>query len=298
MSHYYTYGLRLHSDVPLPELARVDAGACDVRIRLHSGPPPPDWASGPNEERLSWAEVGTFLVSEGTTVRVFLRDGVDKGLVRLPLLGPVLGTVLHQRGHVVLHASAVAMDGGVVAFVGHKGYGKSTMAAALHARGHPLVTDDLLPVELREGERPRAWPGHGRLSLWPESAKAVGKDPSRLRSLHERVSKKELPAPNGIDRRAALPLKGIYVLGRGDRLACQVLSARAAFVEVLRHSYCPRQLARFGAEALPSLFQRYTRLVETVPVHRLDRPDDLNRLPDIVQVVERSLSGVPVQAPR
>lgn len=257
------------------------------------GTPPADSASGEDLEVLAWDEVGTFLVSGGTTVRAYLHEGVEDELARLPVLGPALGTILHQRGRIVLHASAVSIDGGVVAFIGHKGYGKSTTAAALHARGHALVTDDLLPVELLEEQGPRTWPGYGRMSVWPESAKAVGSDPARLQSLHQRVRKKALPATNRIDPQKAVPLRAIYVLGRGDRPACKGLAAREAFVAILRHSYCSSQLAESDAAALPSLFQQFTQLVEAVPIRRLERTDDLKVLPALARLIEHDVKSTP-----
>ncbi len=46
------------------------------------------------------------------------------------ILGPVLGLLLRFRGITCLHASAVAIGGSVIAFVGAEGAGKSTTAAA------------------------------------------------------------------------------------------------------------------------------------------------------------------------
>jgi serine kinase of HPr protein (carbohydrate metabolism regulator) len=54
--------------------------------------------------------------------------------------------LLQQRGRLVLHASAVTVDLGVVAFMGGPGWGKSTMAAAMYARGHSIVADDVTAV--------------------------------------------------------------------------------------------------------------------------------------------------------
>lgn len=294
MAHYYSYGLRLHSDVPLPELVPVDAGACDVRIRLRSGAPPGDRDLGPDESLLAWEEVGTFRVSRGEAIAIYPHDGDDSDLIQFPLMGPVLGTLLSQRDRIVLHASAVAIRGRAVAFVGHKGFGKSTTAAALHARGHALVTDDLLPIAIDEDTGPTTWAGYARLSLWPDAVTAVGKDPSALRRLHERVRKKALPVSLGPED--ALPLDAIYVLSRDECLGIRELTPRESFLDLMRYSYCRSRLGRLEGGDLPPVFQQYTQLAEAVPVRRLDRPRDLNKLPDIVRVVEENLNRGGVQA--
>jgi hypothetical protein len=55
-----------------------------------------------------------------------------------------------QRENMILHASAVrAPDGRGIAFVGDSGWGKSSLAAALHNRGFDLVADDCLMLTVR-----------------------------------------------------------------------------------------------------------------------------------------------------
>jgi hypothetical protein len=55
------------------------------------------------------------------------------------------------RGLEVLHASAVALDGRAIAFLGPSGAGKTTLAMHLLARGARLVTDDVLAVTAAGG---------------------------------------------------------------------------------------------------------------------------------------------------
>jgi ABC-type glutathione transport system ATPase component len=76
--------------------------------------------------------VGAFLVRGGREIMIDAVPGVDARTLRLSLLGPALALVLHQRGRFVLHASTVAVAGSAIAFLGEKGWGKSTIAAALY----------------------------------------------------------------------------------------------------------------------------------------------------------------------
>jgi len=62
------------------------------------------------------------------------------------LLGPVLGLALRLRGVTCLHASAVALNGEAVAFVGMEGAGKSTTAAAFAREGHGVLSDDVVAL--------------------------------------------------------------------------------------------------------------------------------------------------------
>jgi hypothetical protein len=56
------------------------------------------------------------------------------------------------QGYEVLHASSVSDGGGAVAFVGASGAGKTALASRLVIRGAEFVTDDVLALELRDGE--------------------------------------------------------------------------------------------------------------------------------------------------
>jgi hypothetical protein len=64
------------------------------------------------------------------------------------LAGSVPAFLHAARGRTVLHASAVAIDDGALAFVGPSNQGKSTLAALLCSEGALLVTDDVLVVDL------------------------------------------------------------------------------------------------------------------------------------------------------
>jgi hypothetical protein len=68
-------------------------------------------------------------------------------IVAILINGTVAAYLLSANGRLVLHASAVEVDGAALAFVGFSGQGKTTMATLLCGEGYPLVTDDVLPVD-------------------------------------------------------------------------------------------------------------------------------------------------------
>ena len=95
----------------------MDAGAADVDVRLGPVPRhPPDspedyWFRVVDGEVLIYSEgVATALLQEGRQVTVDPAPGVRGSLLQSFLLGPVLAFLLHQRGLLVLHASAVGSN--------------------------------------------------------------------------------------------------------------------------------------------------------------------------------------------
>ena len=64
------------------------------------------------------------------------------------LAGYVLAFVLRLRGSVPLHASAVAIDGRALLFVGDSWAGKSSTAAAFSILGYPVLADDIVRIDV------------------------------------------------------------------------------------------------------------------------------------------------------
>lgn len=282
MWNYAAFGLIIRSAIVLPELLAAEPGPADVAIRrARISRPRPTGASfavcAGHEAFLGWDDVGAFLVRGGHSIEFDPLPSADEPLVRLFLLGAALGVLLHQRGLLVLHASAVAVGGGAVAFVGESGYGKSTTAAALHARGHDLITDDLLALD----GGGMALPAFPRLKL---SQDAFALD-SQLHSapLHPEDIRLDCRLTSGYARHPAR-LSRIYVLAEGSRVLAEPLSPRDAFVELLGNSYAPRVLGA-GASS-PKHFQQCAQLAATVPVLRLARPLKLGALPELVKLIE------------
>src|SRR5439155_13534776 len=156
--------------------------------------------------------------------------GVDEQAVRLFLLGPALGVLLHQRGLLVLHASTVTVDGGAVAFLGRSGWGKSTVAAAFHARGCGIVGDDVTAVQV-EGGIPTVIPSFPQLKLWPEVAVFLGDDVERLSRLRPLLEKRARRVTDGLSPNF-LPIRHIYVLAEGVCHEIEPLRPREALVEL------------------------------------------------------------------
>jgi len=188
-------GLIIAADAPIPGLpaAPVDLSP-EIHIHLDS---PAPWCGLPVDEfhRSDYVDAGDrpvvtvgrspggfcFSYADGTSVWIDT-DGTDIWCTRSPdstiedlatyLTGPILGFVLRRRGHVSLHASAVQVGNGAMILVGPHGAGKSTIAAALAARGCALVTDDVLHVR----KTATGWvaePFASGLKLWPDASALV-----------------------------------------------------------------------------------------------------------------------------
>lgn len=293
MHRYQVYGLTLEADFPLPELSAADSGPTVLRVRRAAVPVSGDVVRSSE----SWLErlpeggtlnvfegVGRYLVRESEIVIDPLPDA-DEDLVRHLLLGPVLAQVLWQRGIFALHASVVGVGGRYVAFVGPSGEGKSTIAAALHGRGHELVCDDVAALALDDQVRVR--PGFPRIRLHPDVLAQLGEAPEAHARVHGELDKRLLPA--AAFATGSVTLSRVYVLCTGAELSVEPLSQRDAMMELMRHTYYPEQfVALYG---FARHMQLAARAAERVRAYRFTRPRELPRLVDAAGFLEAHVAG-------
>lgn len=297
---YNAYGLGIRSALPLPELLVTAEIETDVVIQLGKVRAQFLPETIPKEgychltaqfAYFMWARIGTFLVKDGKEIIVEPFPGVEERLIRLPLLGTVLAVLLYQRGLLVLHASAVAINSGVVAFLGEKGQGKSTMAASLYKRGHHLMADDVVAVDLSDPSSPLVLSGFPQFKLWPEAvASTLGDDPETLPQLASGYEKRARRATDRFSHKP-LPLRYICVLSEGLAPALKPLQPQAAILQLIANSY----VARFGNQLLQGAgasahLRQCASIVKSLPVYCLERPRSLLLLPAIAQLVEGAYS--------
>jgi hypothetical protein len=295
MFSYVAYGLGIRSYLPLPELLDGEAAA-DVYIRLGNvkslfsvidAKEDGFWAT--SEEAYRFMEnVGSFLVRDGREIIVDPVPGVNEQVLRLFILGPILGMLIHQRRLLVLHASTVAVANSAVAFLGESGMGKSTLVASLYTRDHAIVADDLTPVQV-DTDSPLVFPGFPRIKLLPDAITFLGNAPEALPLIHPKSEKRAYYVANEFPK-APLPLRCIYVLAEGACQEIEPLNPQDAFIELIHHSY-PAVVRLLKAGGTASLhFRQCVTLANCIPICRLKRPRSLSALSSLARFVEDDLT--------
>jgi len=208
-------------------------------------------------------------------------ESVSEEAARLDLIGRVLAMAMHAAGDVCFHASAVAVDGEAIAFLGAKGFGKSTLAWALVRAGARLLTDDTLRVQL--DATPLAYPGVHELRLRSDAATRLPPAPREARLAGGRMVVDTLaltqlqadPVPFG----ALYLLSPVNELPGGAAARVSALPAVPAALSLVRHAKIAPLLA--GADAV-ALLDRVVDLVRRIPVRLLEVSRDFDRLDDVV----------------
>jgi hypothetical protein len=300
MPTYSAYGLIIKSDIDsdielaeFTNIAHAPSIPPDVVIHLGTVEHIP---AGEDMFRMVDRQTG-YIVVQGTAVfrvtdgREIVIDPVSDPPESLNvrkiapfLTGACIGMILYQRGLFTLHASAVWMGTGAVAFIGHKGQGKSVMAASLHERGYPILTDDILAVESDHFVRPAS----PQVKLWADALIGLGRDPDPLPYVHPMSDKRYFKIESPLESDARYQLCHVFVLGEGDTPHIVPLSPIEAFTEIMRHSYAARWLSRAAPDG--AHFVRAGQFVKTVPVSRLIRAKDYAAIPAVIETLERALN--------
>ncbi|MCL4820872.1 MAG: hypothetical protein KJ067_17160 [Vicinamibacteria bacterium] len=211
MNRYALAGLAWLSDLALPELPRASAaGAPDVRVRRHAIPALPAGQLVQADEcecRIEVPEIARFAVVAGREIRV--EPLADAASVRAFLLNAAVRALCLQRGWLPLRGAAIATDGGAVVLCGAAGRGKSTLAAAMEARGHAVLADDTAIVAC-DGGAPLVLPGVPRLVLWGDALRALALPASGLVRVRPGLDRFLRPVPAA----RPSPLSRVYVLER------------------------------------------------------------------------------------
>jgi hypothetical protein len=292
---YTAYGLTIQSDLPCPELL-LGENAPEVVIQYAQVP---EHLSGSKDEGVLYQatldrfllkldHIARYLVQEGRAILIQRASQATDDEVRLFLLGSCLGALLHQRGVLALHASAIRTRRGAVLFTGPSGNGKSTILSALVQRGYPMLSDDVTAVVLDDDGYPIVLPGYPQIKIWADAAKQLGNPTVNLHRLRPQLEKFALPARSSFAGSPAR-LHAIYVLGshneHGGEIRLETLEGSASFTAIRYNTY--RQRFLDGLEMRPVHFRLAAAAAKAARVVRVTRPKQpflLDELADRIQV--------------
>jgi hypothetical protein len=226
-------------------------------------------------------------IEEGCEIVIDSLSGVPREVLLDWLLGPAIAILLHQRGLLVLHGSSVQCGGRAAVFLGDSGTGKSITALACCLNGGTMLSDDQAVIASLGGF-PVVYPAFPRLKIHARF----------LRTLRWPVGDRETPAePEGKDDWEArssycdrpTSLRRIYLLADSHSYGAEPVSAREAFVALVRNSWLAPLLA--ATETRERHFRQCAELAAAVSVRRLCRPRDPLRMAELAEFIANDLGA-------
>jgi hypothetical protein len=280
---YQAYGLAILSATLLPELRACGEDA-PPQVTISVGPIArelPGRTGGgvlfdvsPGKFLLQMDGVARYLVADGTGITIDAAAGADEDSVRLFLWGSVFGALLHQRGLLPLHASAIETPKGAVLFAGSSTRGKSALAAAFHARGYRVIADEICAIKAAASPGAEAIPAIPRLLLWPDVIDQSGLWGPGVRPARANLGKYHVPLETRFAS-APSPVHAVYflVVDNGSEYNISPVSGRDKFVHLTDLTF-RWQFLSGGMCDEGEHFHRVAAVARDIRMWRLERPID------------------------
>lgn len=294
-------GFAVRSEVALRYLRR---GASDTPLDVVLGPeepaptpdrpplrvwePQPDnpfhaklWRDGPHAH--VWIEgVGSYRIdTDRARIEVPRSEGSVSREERL--WGIPTSLCVTARGDQTIHAASVEIDGRAVVFGAPGRHGKTTLAAAMHAAGHRLLSEDT--TCFRSDAAPVAIPGPALLRLRRDSfqrlgardATIVGEDPDRV---HLSIDGPRRGTGDPV------PIAAVALLRSGEQTRVERVEPGLAIPELWALAFkLPTD------EDRARCFGAVTELAGSVPVWNLHRPLTWEALDEAVDALRKLASA-------
>lgn len=312
MLPYRICGCEFESSMPLPELEPAPGTQPEFQFRMSTQacnePQAGDWlnywyaqdgstwlafARYDGGYLLRFPGLADYVVSaDARSITCRSQQAIPEETVRHLLLNQVIPITLSHLGKLVLHASACLTDKGAIAFAGFTGAGKSTLAASFGVRGFPVLTDDCLRIEERDG-RMMSYPSYPGLRLWPESVEELFDHEPALQTLAHYTEKKRLLF-EADTAEAPFPLRCVFILapveeyGETSGVRISPLTASAALLATIKHTF---QLDVTDRSHVTASFRRHERLIRHVPFFELTFPQQFECLPAVHQAILQHLDA-------
>lgn len=291
---YRVSGLSVASEINLPGLIPgAPEHVPQVTIRVGEVPEslPRPTASGPTWQLagkqilLRIPDVARFLLNDGAEIVVAPESAAAAADLPIFTLASAFGILLHQRGQIVLHGSAVRVGEKAVLFCGPSGAGKSTMAAALVQRGFPLVSEDVCVVTTSDSGMPLIHPDGRQLKLWAQSIDKLDLAGRRGERVRKSLEKFYVDAHDAFSE--PLALGAIYALREArppHAPGIERPNVVDAALVLRRNAYRPLLVRRMNQKE--NYFRAAVAIANVAGIFHLTRALDFAKLPDVVAWLE------------
>lgn len=223
-----------------------------------------------HEILIRYRQQALFWVSE-KNIKYSITENIDKLEFTQFLIGPVFSALLHLRGEIPLHASAIIVNQNAVLFAGDSGSGKSTLAASYVRKGFQMLADDISLALNESNQRTSILPSMPFLKLWNDSAKQLTMNIQNMIEIASKCEKKAWEI-SSMYCNEKTDLSKIFIIKKSpiDHIKINAIKGfeKIKFLnEIIYRSYFTR-----GLNNQASIFEKLTIIAKNAEIFLVNRP--------------------------
>lgn len=245
------------------------------------------WQANLDQLLLTIPGQARFWIERGQPIRVERPTTTTDSQLELFLQGLPLATYYVHRQCLTLHAAALATPKGAILLAGHSATGKSTLAAALVARGYPLLADEITPLAIQPGARLDVQPVPTCLYLWRDALAKLEIAIDDCIQVRPGLARYALSPTCTAD--TARPLHAIYLLGWTNEPTANLTPVAGYNRFLAIQPFAFNRLLPESPAMRQQHFMQITASLAKTHIHTLRRPRDGWSMPSLVAAIEQNL---------
>ncbi|CUU46373.1 hypothetical protein [Clostridium beijerinckii] len=294
VEHYYeVYGLKIKSDIELPELIKSDG--LDYEINICVGNTPNDVLKSIEQGRNLYLDykkiwfniksVGTYLIYNGNTIVVDRCANSEAEDVKAYLLGSALGLMLFQRNTLAIHGGTVVINNKTLTLVGDSGSGKSTLTTALRLHKHLFMADDVSVVN----DNLMVNSSYPQQKLCKDTMLKLGYKLSEFKKIDDDREKYKVPVVR--ENFVSEPIKMGAIceirVGNNSKIEIEEIRGKEKLITLINNIYRIELIKKRGIR--PEYFKKCLKIAQNIKFYRMYRPQNKYTIDEQIKVLENAL---------
>ena len=298
MKYYYrVYGLNIESTIEIPEFEVIDdISKYSIDVNLTYGTVNSEIKDLIERRHFSnfkkmnmWfyiKEVGIFHIFNGDTVIIEPCKDADLNMVKIYIMGSVLGMVLLQKNIVAIHGGGIVIDGKGCIFTGDKGAGKSTISTALRKKGYKFISDDVCSINC--GDINKINYGFGYQKLCEDAMTKLGYDVKKYKPFRGDLNENKYIV-SAFDEfiKEEVPLKAIFELAVEDVEKIEIKEIVGADkIKNIVANIFRVDILYYSGGLEPLYFRKCLEIAKNIKYYKITRPKSVFCVDDQIKLVE------------
>lgn len=297
MSYLYrVYGLNVKSEILIPELSKLDDSENNIDVEIKYGIVSEEIKeqiskgyNGSYQNQDMWfniSDLAIYHIINGNQVIIEPYKNADNKLIKVYILGSVLGMVLLQNNIVAIHGGGIVIDNKGCVFTGDKGAGKSTLTTALRQRGYNFVADDVCSIN--HSDVNKIYPGFGYQKLCEDTMEKLGYNCDEYEPFRSDFNIKYIvPAIDDfVDEE--VPFEAVFELSVGDVDEVQIKEITGIDkMQSLIKNIFRIEMLYYSGGIPPKYFKKCADIAKNIKYYKITRPKDIFSVDNQIQVIEK-----------